>query len=156
MTAVFPIKDHTDSESDSWCTAREIALAVGYFGTDPCSNAHSHIRSLRRYCLPDDGLALPWIGSVWCNPPYSRPLPWALRLAAHTGPWVALVKLDPTTQWYRVLTASCTGVANFRVRIKFERPGKAPLTANFPSILFWRDWDPPVALRPMLWLGDRV
>jgi hypothetical protein len=141
-------------DSDSWCTDRDTARMLGHFSTDPCSNSRSHIRADRTWALErgEDGLRAPWGWSVYCNPPYSDPLPWAIRLAAHEGPWVALVKLDPTTMWYRTLKLACTGDAPFRHRLKFERPDKPPLTANFPSLLIWRWWTPSADLASHLWL----
>ena len=85
-----------------------------------------------------------------CNPPYSNVGPWAARLVAHDGPWVALVKLDPTTKWWATLMSTMPTVACFRKRIKFE--GAQTMTANFPSVLVYSAWRPPAALRPHLWL----
>jgi hypothetical protein len=142
-----------DIDTDSWCTNRELARLVGHFSTDPCSNPRSHIQSDDRFMLErgDDGLVKPWGWSVWCNPPYSDPLPWAKRLAKHDGPWCALIKLDPTTKWWAKLVDNGGTYALFRSRVKFERPDKPPLTANFPSALVFRDWSPTPALLELLW-----
>lgn len=140
-------------DSDSWCTPAWLACAVGAFDLDPASNARSHIQARLRYASDngEDGLALPWVGSVWCNCPYSNVLPWARRLADHDGPWCALLKLDPSTRWYAALMAVNPTVAPFRKRLKFE--GDRAMTANFPSVLIWKRWDPPAALQPHLWLS---
>ena len=53
----------------------------------------------------EDGLATPWVGLVWCNPPYSNPSPWIDKFIAHnhgvaliptsTGAWMLnLWKVD--------------------------------------------------------------
>lgn len=144
-------KRNADAESDSWCTPKALASALGDFHLDPCSNERSHIKSLRKYCLPQDGLSLPWEGSVFVNPPYSNPLPWAERLSEYRQPWVALVKLDPTTKWWAALMFGCSGWAPFRSRIKFERPNKAPIGANFPNALVWRDRKMACKLEIQLW-----
>ncbi len=140
-------------DSDSWCTARDLARLLGHFSTDPCSNPRSHIRADQRFMLEngDDGLKRSWGYSVFLNFPYSKPLPWCERLAAHGGPAVVLPKLDPTTVWWSVLIDSGYTYAPFRDRQKFERPDKPPLTANFPSALLWRDWTPSPALLELLW-----
>lgn len=97
-----------------------------------------------------DGLAAEWVGSVWCNFPYSDPLPWCDRLAAHDDTWVALAKLDTTTRWWARLMDAGAEWAPFRARQKFGQPGK-DMTANFPSVLIWRWWDPPTAIAKQLW-----
>lgn len=167
------------SGTDDWCTPKWLADALGPFDLDPCSNISSHVRastmvqleavdltrgedrlSLDEICaferrtrtVQGDGLAYDWKrNSVFVNPPYSNVGPWASKLAAHDGPWVALVKLDPTTKWWATLMSASPTVAPFRKRIKFEGPQS--MTANFPSVLIYSAWRPPAALRPHLWLA---
>lgn len=136
--------------SDNWNTPKWLADLVGSFGTDPCSNATSHVMAARRYTIAHDGLSQPWLGSVWCNPPYSNPLPWAQRLAAHNRPWCALVKLDPSTRWWAALMSADPTVAPFRKRLRFE--GEKNMTANFPSALVYSAWRPSAELAAHLWL----
>lgn len=172
---------HPDAGTDHWCTTKWLADALGGFDLDPCSNERGHIRArqfvqreevvrvnplasgrvdLRAACLLErqcatvqgDGLATEWRGSVFCNPPYSSVLPWARKLAAHEGPWVALLKLDPTTKWWRELMVATPTVAPFRKRLAFENGKGSTMTANFPSVLVYSAWRPPRALVPHLWL----
>ncbi len=144
--------------TDDWCTPKWLADALGPFDCDPCSSERSHIDARRTYALDHvdpyrrDGLAIPWMGSIWVNPPYSNVGPWAQKLADHDGPWCTLVKLDPTTKWWATLMAACPTIAPFRKRIKFE--GDRAMTANFPSVLVYSAWRPPLALRPHLWLPN--
>ena len=149
-------KRNADEQSDNWCTSLALANAVGEFHLDPASNSRSHIRAQKKYCLEDgqDGLALPLEGSVFLNPPYSNPLPWCERLRYHKSPWVALVKLDPTTKWWAALMAGCSGWAPFRSRLKFERPDKPPFTANFPSALVWYERRQACKLSIQLWMAQ--
>jgi hypothetical protein len=148
--------------TDNWNTPKWLADALGPFDLDPCSNATSHIQSRHRCVLgaspfdvlSGDGLECEWRtaggNSVFVNPPYSNPLPWAKKLRDHDGPWCALVKLDPTTKWWATLMEAMPTVAPFRKRLKFE--GEQSMTANFPSVLVWSAWRPPAALVPHLWL----
>lgn len=161
--------------TDDWGTPKWLCELLGTFDTDPCSNPRSHVKAHQRIQLEDvtdaqraelaairdvtsdvwidklDGLTAPWVGSVFCNPPYSDPLPWARRLAAHGGPWVALLKLDTTTRWWATLMDSGAQWAPFRSRLKFEQPGKA-MTANFASVLCFSRWAPSRELAKHLWL----
>ena len=43
------------------------------------------IPAKKSYSLDDDGLAQPWYGLVWCNPPYSKPKPWIEKFIAHNN-----------------------------------------------------------------------
>jgi hypothetical protein len=144
--------------TDAQCTPRDLCIELGAFDTDPCTNPRSQIVATTRYMLEhgQDGLALPWFGSVWCNGPYSEPLPWCQRLRDHDGPWCALWKLDTTTRWFaELLSPGPRGTvatwAPFRSRLKFERPGNVG-TADFASVLVWRDWTPPDAVKARLWM----
>ena len=145
------------ASSDDWVTPEWLAELLGHFDLDPCSNDKSHIDAWETCSLDHyekrrrDGLAFDWERhSVFVNPPYSNVGPWAAKLVAHEGPWVALLKLDPTTAWWSTLMTATPTVAPFRRRIKFEGP--QAMTANFPSVLVFSAWRPPADLRQHLWL----
>lgn len=142
------------STSDQWRTPRFLAELLGPFDTDPCSHPESHIQATHRYfgeSDADDGLKAEWRGSVFANYPYSSPRPWCDRLAAHTGPWCALIKLDPSTRAWATLMSANPTVAPFRKRLRFE--GDKAMTANFPSVLVYRRWAPSAELEQHLWLA---
>ncbi len=90
----------TEGQNDEWLTPPEILKALGVFDLDPCaptvrpwSTARDHI------ALPDDGLAAPWSGRVWLNPPfnrYARPC-WMRKMAEH-GNGVMLVPAATETE----------------------------------------------------------
>ena len=148
--------------SDAQNTPRDLCLDLGRFELDVASNPRSHIQADRSLCLEygDDGLVHDWRapgGSparVWCNGPYSDPLPWCERLRAHEGPWACLWKLDCTTAWWRVLMTSGATWAPFRQRLTFERAGNCGV-ANFTSVLAWRHWEPSAAILRRLWAPRR-
>ena len=66
-----------NSPTKHWNTPPKILAVVreffgGRIDLDPCSNEHSLVQASDQYKLPEDGLALEWFGSVFCNPPYGR------------------------------------------------------------------------------------
>ncbi len=159
--AMFPTAIAVDT-SDAQCTPRDLALELGHFDVDVCSNPRSHIQSTLSYMLEkgEDGLAELWQGadgepwSVWCNGPYSYPDPWCERLRAHRGPWASLWKLETTTEWFRQLMRSGAKWAPFKSRIRFEKAGNVG-SADFCSMMVWKDWRPSKAVRARLWMARR-
>lgn len=68
-------------DRDRWCTPPHVIELVrealgGGIDLDPASNARAQevVKADRWHSLDkgEDGLALPWRGRVWCNPPYSK------------------------------------------------------------------------------------
>lgn len=143
---------HSPGEgTDGWCTPLWLTDLLGPFDLDPCSNERSTVRATTAFNKAADGLAQYWnFSSVFCNPPYSDVLPWACRLSDHHGPWCALVKHDESTEWWDVLTSTGAKAVPFRKRLKFSSGNDGDTTANFPSVLVYKGWEPPVALQPYL------
>jgi hypothetical protein len=86
----------------TWLTPPEIIRALGPFDLDPCAapsprpwpTARHHVE------LPQDGLASPWHGRVWLNPPYGRDVaPWLSALRKH-GHGTALVFARTEVEWF--------------------------------------------------------
>ena len=71
--------------TDEWLTPPEILAALGPFDLDPCTpDAMPWQTAAARYTKRDDGLAQPWRGRVWLNPPFGREaVRWLRKLAAH-------------------------------------------------------------------------
>lgn len=86
---------------DEWLTPPEIVRALGVFDLDPCSPvARPWDTAARHYSVLDDGLAQPWAGRVWLNPPFGREaVKWLRRLVEH-GDGIALVPARTETAMY--------------------------------------------------------
>jgi phage N-6-adenine-methyltransferase len=67
-------------DGNEWYTPKEWIEAArvlygGVIDLDPasCEEAQHVVQATTYYTKDQDGLSLPWIGNVWCNPPYSFP-----------------------------------------------------------------------------------
>ena len=70
-----------------WLTPPHILRALGEFDLDPCASLDRPWDTAKNhYTVEDDGLAQPWFGRVWCNPPYGPGMDkWLNKLANHSG-----------------------------------------------------------------------
>lgn len=93
-------------------------------------------KTTRYYTPEQDGLAQPWEGVVWCNPPYGRQIgKWVERavLAAKSG--VVVVMLLPArtdTKWFHEYIYGKAEIRFVRGRLRF---GGAANPAPFPSMV---------------------
>lgn len=72
-----------------------------------------------------DGLATPWQGRVWCNPPYGpETIKWMRKMAEH-GHGIALVFARTDTKWFHEHIATADAICFLNGRIRFcDRDGK--------------------------------
>lgn len=97
-------------QSDTWLTPPEIVRALGSFDLDPCCPpAMPWQTAARMVSLPQDGLAMPWEGRVWLNPPFGNQAhKWIAKLSGHKN-GIALVPARTET---RMFFASVWGIAD--------------------------------------------
>jgi phage N-6-adenine-methyltransferase len=117
-----------------------LAAVFGRFDLDPCAPTKSRARVKARvhWTEKDDGLALPWRGTVFINPPYGRSLARWVKKAHHEvrdGRAKTVVALLPartdTAYWHEHV--ACRAVIYFlRGRLRF---GDGAQGAPFPSAL---------------------
>lgn len=78
------------------------------------------IPAARHYCATVDGLAQPWTGSVWCNPPFSNAGPWARRFVEH-GNGVVLFPINVNASWMYQLVRAVPSIAMLE-HLRFVHP----------------------------------
>lgn len=117
-----------------------IERAVGPFDLDPCGEAGSPVRAATIYTEADDGLSLPWMGKVYCNPPYSGAAAFLQR--AYTmwsaGACAAVVLLLPVQTHLAIFHDLVVGHADvlfLRDRVRFIGPEGRRDRAPFPSMI---------------------
>jgi phage N-6-adenine-methyltransferase len=132
---------HHGWETPAWLL--EILYGVvGTFDLDPCSPSNHQrtapVRARVHYTMADDGLALPWHGKVFVNPPYGRVLrQWTTKAktevaSGHARLVVALVPARTDTGWWHSDVAGSAAVFFLRGRLCF---GGLQQSAPFPSAL---------------------
>ena len=88
------------------------------FDLDPCSPLTGPVTPAKRHLtMLEDGLAQPWRGHVWVNPPYGGHIPfWLDKLQRH-GNGIALVYTRTDNVWFH--TYSPPAVLFLQGRVKF-------------------------------------
>lgn len=118
--------------SDDCYTPRWIFDTMGItFDLDPACppDGPVNVPAARYYTAADDGLAQPWEGRVWLNPPYSKPTPWIARWIEH-GNGVLLVPSSKSHWWNSLGTSAARAV--YLGQVSFVRPGTKPFDIGWP------------------------
>src|ERR1700748_1958404 len=120
--------------SDDWFTPCDMLDALGErYDLDPCSPGPGHwVPADRIYTKNDDGLAKPWTGFVFMNPPFggrNGHVPWLQKFLAH-GNGIAIVRAYTSSAWFHEHAVKAHSMLFPRGKTKFVRPdgsiGKAP------------------------------
>jgi hypothetical protein len=126
--------------SCEWYTPSHVFEALGVeFDLDPAAppGGVPWVPAARYFTRDDDGLAKPWAGRIWLNPPYGRETGrWLARLAGH-GDGIALIFARSDTAWFQRYAARATAVCFVAGRLKFV-PGdgrRSASTAGAPSLM---------------------
>lgn len=107
---------------------------MGSIDLDPASTAQANVtvRATRFYAASDDGLAHPWHGNVWLNPPYSQPLIGqfiekliAEHAAGGVSQAVLLTNNSSDTAWFHCAMTAAALLCFPRGRINFVSPDGA-------------------------------
>lgn len=123
---------------DEWLTPPHIIKALGPFDLDPCAPVKRPWEMARHhYTVADDGLAKPWEGRVWCNPPYGREtFRWLDKLARHKMGLALIFARTETIGFHETIWRRAHSVFFFQGRLKFHFvTGEQGGPANAPSCL---------------------
>lgn len=135
MDALFSLpSDAIAITSDDCYTPRWVFDAMGLeFDLDVAAppSGPRHVPAAAYYSAAQDGLAQPWHGLVWCNPPYSRFRPWAEKWAEHDRG--VLMGMTSARSMGRAIGLWGADAVAF-IDVQFERPDQ-PLR-DVPTAIF--------------------
>lgn len=139
MTLGFKHERAHRGAKDEWLTPPWVLQAIGPFDLDPCAprvrpwmTAENHLTE------EDDGLAQPWRGRVWLNPPYGpQTFRWLSKLADHGCGTSLIFARTETKGFAEQVWKRADAVLFLTGRLRFFNvdgsPG--PTTAGAPSVL---------------------
>ncbi|MCI0348146.1 MAG: phage N-6-adenine-methyltransferase, partial [Acidobacteriales bacterium] len=128
-----------NSGVSEWYTPPHIIQAavntMGHIDLDPASTdiAQGIIGAQSYYTTEEDGLAQPWHGNVWLNPPYAQPLisQFADKFAAEYEAGnithaCILVNNATETAWFRAFLKVAAAICLLDGRVRFLDPNGRP------------------------------
>jgi hypothetical protein len=92
------------------------------------------IPAKKHYSLIDDGLTSDWKGLIWCNPPYSKITPWALKMLDH-GNGIALLPVGKS-QWFDLLWKEADGILGLPSTLRFIKSDQTVAGIMTTTVLF--------------------
>lgn len=129
----------TPATKDEWLTPPDIIRALGNFDLDPCAPVRRPWDMARRhYSIADNGMAKPWFGRVWLNPPYGdETFKWIARGAAHGNAMCLIFARTETKGFHNEVWAKADAIFFFKGRLKFFHVdgNGASGAANAPSCI---------------------
>jgi len=128
--------------TDTWLTPPDVLAVLGRFELDPCAAPEPRPwpTADRHFVRADDGLAQPWAGRVWLNPPYGGPSvigPWMRRMIEHGQGTVLIFARTDTVTFHETVWRAATAVLFLHGRLHFHRAdgSRAPINSGGPSCL---------------------
>jgi hypothetical protein len=126
-----------NSGNSEWYTPHALIAAarraMGSIDVDPASSepANQIVQAETFYTIEQDGLAQPWHGNVWLNPPYSKKLIPQFAEAVsekfdrhEITRACVLVNNATETEWFRRLVASAAATCFLKKRVPFWSPDR--------------------------------
>lgn len=127
---------HFQSQTAEWATPQDLFDALNQefdFDLDVCAT-EDNAKCSRFFSISDNGLAQPWVGTCFCNPPYGSQIRhWIQKafLSSLEGATVVLLMPARTdTQYWHEYVTKATEVRFLKGRLRF---GGSLNSAPFPS-----------------------
>jgi len=152
---IFVHGSHNLNGKIEWYTPLQYIVAarkvMGSIDLDPCTSdlAQKTIHAKSHYTIETDGLAHPWTGCVWLNPPYAAKIVTAFvdKLLGHLANGdvpqaIMLTHNNADTLWFHkaVVIASAVCFTRGRVRFYDERGIANSPTHGHAFMYFGRRW----------------
>jgi hypothetical protein len=138
-TGGFGFEKPNEGNTNDWLTPFGLPQRLGPFDLDPCGCPGMPWRiATTTYFLPEhDGLTEPWLGRVFCNPPYGpNVVEWARRMAEHRNGIMLIFLRTDTAAWQRDILPFADAVLLLDGRVHFYRPsGERGKSGTAPSTL---------------------
>lgn len=129
------------SKSCMWETPRDFFDALNakyHFDIDVCATG-DNAKCPVFFSPEQDGLAQPWGGVCWMNPPYGREIIKWVRKAYESSlcgaTIVCLLPARTDTKWFHEYVLPYAEIRFLRGRLKFAGKTEKPNSAPFPSML---------------------
>lgn len=133
------------AESVTWLTPEPVLDALGgwqAFDLDPCAAPRPWPWLTAQFMNSEDmqdGLAMPWFGRIWMNPPYTSAdlANWLARLADHGRGTALIFARTETDAFFRQVWERASGLLFLEGRLHFHYPNgrRAKANAGAPSVL---------------------
>lgn len=124
------------SKNNHWLTPRPIIKALGPFDLDPCCEEKMPWKTARKM-WHERGLEREWSGRVWCNPPYTRVEPWAVKMIENRNGIMLVSAKSADTRWFQLLLDRCHSFLLMAGRISFCYPDGTVSGGAFLSSAFF-------------------
>jgi len=135
MNTQFETKDN----KEEWMTPPYVVEALACdFAIDPCAEEGSFKQYAGAiFTKEQDGLKQPWVGRVWCNPPYGKKAGAFLKKLKEHNDGIALIFARTETRvWFDHIWNDATALFFIKGRLSFySKEGVKGGTAGSPSVL---------------------
>lgn len=149
-----------NAQKDEWLTPPTLLKLLGPFDLDPCAPINPPWEMApKRYTVADDGLSQPWLGMVYCNPPYGlEAAKWLEKLANHNNGIALIFARTETAMFFDYVWGRASALLFLEGRLHFHHVSgeRAANNSGAPSVLVGYGQEAKIRLRESLIAGSYV